>query len=115
MTTKASEGQVSKEDVADYLASGERTIALAAMRGEHRLITGDVIAESIDHSRSGMEQFYALLVAREGWSSLPPVTKRQVVQAIERDGQGRRFMTAGTARAVVAKEVLDLARQEGTL
>ena len=46
MTTKASEGQVSKEDVADYLASGDRTIALAAMRGEHRLITGDVIAES---------------------------------------------------------------------
>ncbi len=115
VTARASQGHVSKEEVAGYLRRGERTIALAAMRGEHRLIDRDVIVDSIDHSRSGMEQFYALLLAEEGWPLLPPVTKRQVVQAIERDRQGRRFIAEGTSRAVVAKRVLEIAREEGTL
>jgi hypothetical protein len=115
VTALASQGDVSKENVTDYVRSDERTIALAAMRGEHRLIDPDVIVESIDHSQSGMEQFYALLLANEGWPLLPPVTKRQVVQLLSVMVEVARFIAEGTAGAVQAKRILDIARQEGTL
>jgi hypothetical protein len=115
VTADASQGKVSKEDVTHYLRGGERTIALAAMQGAHRLIDPDVIVESIDHSESGMEQYHALLLAEEGWPSLQPDTKRQVVQAIKRDRQGRRFIAQGPARSLLAKRILDIAREEGTL
>jgi len=115
VTALASQGDVSKENVTDYVRSDERTIALAAMRGEHRLIDPDVIVESIDHSQSGMEQFYALLLGNEGWPLLPPVTKRQVVQLLSVMVEVARFIAEGTAGAVQAQRILDIARQEGTL
>lgn len=115
VTAAARQGQVSEEDLSALSrVSGDPTMALAAMLGDHRLIEPDVIVESIDHSKSGMEQFYALRLANEGWPSLPPVTK-QVVQAIERDRHGRMFIAEGTNRDVVARRILDIARQEGTL
>jgi hypothetical protein len=38
-----------------------RTIAFAAMRGDHRLIDDAAVVRAIDSSESGMEQFYAAL------------------------------------------------------
>jgi hypothetical protein len=113
VTAAASQGKVSKEHVTDYVRRDKRPHALAAMLGDHRLIDPDVIVESIDHSKTGMEQYCALVLADEGWLSLPPDTKRQVVQAIKRDREGH--IAKGPNRSVHAKRILDMARDEGTL
>jgi hypothetical protein len=113
VTVDASQGKVSKEHVTDWVRRDKRPHALAAMLGDHRLIDPDVIVESIGHSGSGIEQYWALLVAKEGWPLLPPVTKQQVVQAIKRDRHG--YIAQGPNRSLVAKRILDMARDEGML
>jgi hypothetical protein len=104
-----------KDEIA-RLARGDgetRTIALAAMQGDHDLIDNEALVFSISRSESGMEQYHALKLACQAWRKLPRRTKGRVVSAIHSDAESRKFIAADAHRAELAEQIAELARADG--
>ena len=90
-----------------------RTIALAAMQGDHDLIDDDAIIFSISDSDSGMEQYHAMKLAYEAWSGLSHGTRIRVIHALKADAAGRNFIVDDPPRAKLAEQIAGLARSDG--
>lgn len=117
VTKQARKESYPPEEIARLLRGDEetRTIALAAMQGDHKLVNDAAIIRSIAASDSGMEQYHALKVAHESWLGRPAATKAGIVDAIQKDTSSRQFISADKHRTLLADEILQRARTEGLL
>jgi hypothetical protein len=104
---RATQGTFPSAEVA-RLVTGDpdmRAIALAAMQGRHDLIDETALIRSIRESESGFEQYHALRLALEGWSSLSPGARTKVIEAIDHDAAGPGYIATDPARADLAQRI----------
>jgi len=117
VTKQAKAAPYSSVEVARFLSGDEetRTIAFAAMQGDHKLIDDAAVIRSITSSSSGMEQYHALKVAHEAWQGRSSSTKTRVVDAIREDMSSRGFIAVDPYRRFLAEEILRFAVTDGLM
>ncbi|WP_433162991.1 hypothetical protein [Kribbella sp. CA-247076] len=110
---KGRAGDHSADEVARLFKNGtdgERVAALGMMQGAHSLVNVDVIVNCIAHSRSAFEQWHALLVALDAWSTFSQDSRSRIIAAIERQTGPGGYIRPGTDRHGIARGLLALGR-----
>jgi hypothetical protein len=105
---EARHGGHSKNEVAELFAkgsSGERITALGLMQGDIALTSVDAIVDGIQRSRSAFEQYEALKLAVEAWDTLSETNRGRVIAAVERELGPGGYITDGTNRIGMAREL----------
>lgn len=117
VTKQAKAATYSSDEIARLLSGDEetRTVAFAAMQGDHNLIDDAAVIRSITSSDSGMEQYHALKLTHEAWKGRSASTKVAVVEAIKQDWRGRGFIAADPYRRFLAEQIFEFAFTDGLI
>lgn len=94
-------------DAVSKLAKGsaaERALAVGFLRGDSSLVTIEALRSAIGDSKSGNEQYHALLAGRDSWAYLDDAQRVDLLEIV----RTRRYANEDPERDGVAAEILAL-------